>query len=179
MPTCLASLRKHKNKIHFLFKIHPLYSFLTYRWTCLWVYTLCISTITVYSELTAHFIYSIAVLEIWSSYCPTVHNHLCSWNRFFVHLLLHSYTPLVIVLHSNSAALHCTELKTEELHCLHRLFPFIGMSSVGKTQIFAGDLSLPLQAVGFPNIPEDRVMYVQARWCSPFQVLRDWSLNVQ
>lgn len=43
------------------------------------------------------------ILNLWSSYRPTICNHFCSWDQFFVHSF--SVMPLVTVLQS----LICTE----------------------------------------------------------------------
>jgi hypothetical protein len=37
----------------------------------------------------------VTVNNLWSSYCPTIHNHLCSWDQFFVQLF--TAAPLVTV----------------------------------------------------------------------------------
>jgi hypothetical protein len=35
---------------------------------------------------------TVIFINIWSSYCPTTHDHLCSWGQFFGHPLLHCNT---------------------------------------------------------------------------------------
>jgi hypothetical protein len=56
------------------------------------------------------------ITYIWSSYCPTVHNHLFSQDQCSVHSLVHS-NATTHSLHSPplSASLHCTELNTDWL----------------------------------------------------------------
>jgi hypothetical protein len=45
--------------------------------------------------------YIVAFIDVWSTYCPTVCNHLCRWGQFFVHTMFHRnvtihalYSPL-------------------------------------------------------------------------------------
>jgi hypothetical protein len=59
---------------------------------------------------------TVNIFVYWNSYCPTIHNHFCSWGQVFVHSLVycnaiaHSLlSPLL------SSTLHWTELKTDWL----------------------------------------------------------------
>lgn len=38
---------------------------------------------------------TITFSNLWSSSCPTVLNHLCSWDIFFIHLLFYCSTPFM------------------------------------------------------------------------------------
>jgi hypothetical protein len=137
--------------------------------------------------------YNIVVLiDIWSGWSPTIHNHLCSWYLFFVHSLLLINTPLVTALHSfTSAPLLCIALNSiwllyPALHwklknlAAHCLVPFIGTWSTGKTlehsQVTL--LFLVSQSV-YQTFQMIEVMCVQARQCSPIWLLRgEESLDV-
>jgi hypothetical protein len=129
------------------------------------------------------------IINLWSSYCSTIRNHLSSWDQFFVHLLPHSS----IVGHSTAptfslfwAVVHCTELKTEKLtkfysthqrhstaqHRALRTDWLIHYSLVcssfyryvtfgDNSRMFMDDLNHPFQLSGFPGIPERGVPVFQ------------------
>lgn len=72
------------------------------------------------------------IMNLWSSYCCTIRNHLCSWDQAFVHLLPHSSIighSIALTFSLFLAVLHYAELKNSQSSA-----PLISATPVHSTE---------------------------------------------
>jgi hypothetical protein len=104
----------------------------------------------------------VTVINLWSSYCFTVRNHLC-WDQSSIHSLLHSITltPLefcltvLYCLHPSTRLQIALNWKMTHWHIVSPCTFFMGMAPIRKVQgRFVDDICLPYQLTCFPDIPD-------------------------